>query len=119
MEEILEQARNLGVLVSNERELRAAGFSKGKKVLSIISSTCHYCGALMGSWADAEGLKDYLSGHNIGLLFIERNQSFDFATKRGDGTYPYVRAYKNGKHVGHEFTMLYANHFIEWLEEMY
>lgn len=118
MEEMLRQARNLGTLVSNKKELQVAGFSKGKKVLSIISSTCHFCHALMDSWIDNESLlKEYLSKHEIGLLFIEKELSFEFAEKMKNGGYPTVKYYKDGKIIGGVFTMLYAHHFIEWLEE--
>jgi len=117
---IIEQIKDLGTLVSNEEELQNVGFSEGKKVFSIIKDRCPYCHTLMDSWTENKiELKNYLSKNGINLLFIERNQSLDFALEKGNGSYPLVRAYRTGKQIGGQFTLLYVNHFIEWLKEIY
>jgi len=118
MEPVLRQAKNLGTLVSSEEELKKAGFENGKKVLAIISSTCFYCKTLMNSWEENEKqIKKYLSEKNIGLLFIEKWSFTGLAYEFGDGGYPNVHCYNDGKQVSGKFTELYAENFINWLDE--
>jgi hypothetical protein len=116
MEPMLIQVKNLGTLVSSEQELKEAGFNEGKKVLSIISTSCFYCKALMNSWEENEKqIKNYLSENNIGLLFIEKWNSIELAREWGDGGYPNVHCYKDGKQSSGKFVELYASNFINWL----
>lgn len=118
METILDQARNLGTLVSSREELEEAGFRKGKKVLAIISSSCFYCGALMDDWdQDDIRIRRYLSNKNIGLLFLEKWSSLELSKELGDGSYPNVHCYKDGKQISGKFVELYSEPFLGWLEE--
>ncbi|VVB83755.1 Uncharacterised protein [uncultured archaeon] len=120
MENFINQIKRFGTLVLNEEELMEAGFNRGKKVLTILKNRCVYCHALIDSWTDYQtDLFDYLHKKEIGLIFIEKFTSEEFAVKRGDGIYPNVNGYLNGEHVGWKFTELYEPEFEEWLKKIY
>ncbi|VVB82962.1 Uncharacterised protein [uncultured archaeon] len=119
MGKMLEQSKSLGKIILTEEELQAAKFSKGKKVLAILSSTCFYCKATLDSWSESEELKSYLSDKKIKLLFIEKLQSPELAHARGSGEYPNISGYQNGDCLGRRIGLIHADDFINSLKEWY